>query len=258
MIFLHFQCRWRCGAEFINRWHLAIDLPSQVGYPFESRGQIVELQKPAQFTEDKYVEIMKSLLYGEWSQWGVVAICAGHKVVLFFQKKKPYLFIWLLDFLSRCLRNSRRFRKQRLLFYHRLSLWSQHSQKRNWRICCTNQTTRSRVLNALQLASIVIQQFDIRADSNRMDIMKFLITGPSETPYENGCFIFESIFRLITSTSRHKSIWKPPVITQSALIRISTTAARFAYRCWILGTDNRKNNGQRQAAFCKCWCQSNR
>lgn len=34
----------------------------------------------------------------------------------------------------------------------------------------------------------------VRADSNRLDIMKFLITGPSGTPYENGCFMFDVYF----------------------------------------------------------------
>lgn len=34
----------------------------------------------------------------------------------------------------------------------------------------------------------------VRADSNRLDVMKFLITGPTDTPYENGCFVFDVYF----------------------------------------------------------------
>lgn len=34
----------------------------------------------------------------------------------------------------------------------------------------------------------------VRTDSARLDIMKFLITGPVNTPYENGCFIFDAYF----------------------------------------------------------------
>jgi len=31
----------------------------------------------------------------------------------------------------------------------------------------------------------------LRVDSDRMDIMKCIITGPVDTPYDNGCFIFD-------------------------------------------------------------------
>lgn len=34
----------------------------------------------------------------------------------------------------------------------------------------------------------------VRCDTDRLDIMKVLITGPSETPYENGCFEFDVYF----------------------------------------------------------------
>jgi baculoviral IAP repeat-containing protein 6 len=34
----------------------------------------------------------------------------------------------------------------------------------------------------------------IRTDEERLDVMKFLITGPSETPYANGCFVFDVFF----------------------------------------------------------------
>jgi len=31
----------------------------------------------------------------------------------------------------------------------------------------------------------------MRVDSERMDVMKFIITGPEDTPYDSGCFIFD-------------------------------------------------------------------
>ena len=34
----------------------------------------------------------------------------------------------------------------------------------------------------------------VRCDTDRMDIMKVLITGPAETPYANGCFEFDVFF----------------------------------------------------------------
>jgi len=34
----------------------------------------------------------------------------------------------------------------------------------------------------------------IRYDEDRLDIMKVLITGPSDTPYMNGCFVFDIFF----------------------------------------------------------------
>ena len=34
----------------------------------------------------------------------------------------------------------------------------------------------------------------VRQDSDRMDVMKCLITGPSNTPYANGCFEFDAYF----------------------------------------------------------------
>lgn len=34
----------------------------------------------------------------------------------------------------------------------------------------------------------------VRCDTDRLDIMKVLITGPSETPYANGCFEFDVYF----------------------------------------------------------------
>lgn len=34
----------------------------------------------------------------------------------------------------------------------------------------------------------------VRADTDRLDIMKVLITGPQNTPYENGCFVFDVYF----------------------------------------------------------------
>jgi ubiquitin-protein ligase len=34
----------------------------------------------------------------------------------------------------------------------------------------------------------------VRYDSSRMDVLKFLITGPAGTPYENGCFVFHAYF----------------------------------------------------------------
>ena len=34
----------------------------------------------------------------------------------------------------------------------------------------------------------------VRSDENRMDIMKVLMTGPDETPYSNGCFLFDVYF----------------------------------------------------------------
>lgn len=34
----------------------------------------------------------------------------------------------------------------------------------------------------------------VRSDTSRMDVMKFLVTGPTNTPYENGCFIFDAYF----------------------------------------------------------------
>jgi baculoviral IAP repeat-containing protein 6 len=34
----------------------------------------------------------------------------------------------------------------------------------------------------------------VRYDNSRIDVMKFLITGPAGTPYENGCFVFDAYF----------------------------------------------------------------
>lgn len=34
----------------------------------------------------------------------------------------------------------------------------------------------------------------VRHDTDRIDIMKVLITGPSDTPYSNGCFEFDVYF----------------------------------------------------------------
>jgi baculoviral IAP repeat-containing protein 6 len=34
----------------------------------------------------------------------------------------------------------------------------------------------------------------VRCDENRLDVMKVLITGPSDTPYANGCFVFDILF----------------------------------------------------------------
>jgi baculoviral IAP repeat-containing protein 6 len=34
----------------------------------------------------------------------------------------------------------------------------------------------------------------VRCDEERMDLMKVLITGPSDTPYANGCFLFDVFF----------------------------------------------------------------
>ena len=34
----------------------------------------------------------------------------------------------------------------------------------------------------------------VRCDDDRLDIMKVLITGPSDTPYANGCFEFDVYF----------------------------------------------------------------
>ena len=34
----------------------------------------------------------------------------------------------------------------------------------------------------------------VRCDTDRLDIMKVLITGPSDTPYGNGCFEFDVYF----------------------------------------------------------------
>ena len=34
----------------------------------------------------------------------------------------------------------------------------------------------------------------VRCDTNRLDVMKVLITGPSGTPYSNGCFEFDVAF----------------------------------------------------------------
>ena len=34
----------------------------------------------------------------------------------------------------------------------------------------------------------------VRCDEDRLDVMKVLITGPSETPYANGCFEFDVYF----------------------------------------------------------------
>jgi len=34
----------------------------------------------------------------------------------------------------------------------------------------------------------------VRCDSDRLDVMKVLITGPSGTPYSNGCFEFDVFF----------------------------------------------------------------
>ena len=36
----------------------------------------------------------------------------------------------------------------------------------------------------------------VRCDEERLDVMKVLITGPSETPYANGCFEFDVFFPL--------------------------------------------------------------
>lgn len=36
----------------------------------------------------------------------------------------------------------------------------------------------------------------VRCDNDRLDVMKVLITGPSETPYANGCFEFDVYFPL--------------------------------------------------------------
>ena len=34
----------------------------------------------------------------------------------------------------------------------------------------------------------------VRCDEDRLDVMKVMITGPTETPYENGCFEFDVFF----------------------------------------------------------------
>lgn len=34
----------------------------------------------------------------------------------------------------------------------------------------------------------------VRCDNDRLDIMKVLITGPADTPYANGCFVFDVYF----------------------------------------------------------------
>lgn len=34
----------------------------------------------------------------------------------------------------------------------------------------------------------------VRCDNDRLDVMKVLITGPSATPYSNGCFEFDVFF----------------------------------------------------------------
>lgn len=34
----------------------------------------------------------------------------------------------------------------------------------------------------------------VRCDEERLDVMKVLITGPSDTPYANGCFEFDVYF----------------------------------------------------------------
>ncbi len=31
----------------------------------------------------------------------------------------------------------------------------------------------------------------LRVDDTRLDVMQCLITGPANTPYENGCFVFD-------------------------------------------------------------------
>jgi ubiquitin-protein ligase len=31
----------------------------------------------------------------------------------------------------------------------------------------------------------------VRVDEDRLDVLKILITGPADTPYEGGCFVFD-------------------------------------------------------------------
>lgn len=64
----------------------------------------------------------------------------------------------------------------------------------------------------------------VRADSSRLDIMKALIIGPPDTPYANGCFVFDLYF--------------PPNYPQVPLqIKLATTGGKLVrfnpnlYKC---------------------------
>ncbi|XP_065205683.1 baculoviral IAP repeat-containing protein 6-like [Planococcus citri] len=52
------------------------------------------------------------------------------------------------------------------------------------------ETTSLRTTLPLSYSSSIF----VRRDTNRLDMMKALIVGPAETPYSNGCFIFDIFF----------------------------------------------------------------
>lgn len=116
----------------------------------------------------------------------------------------------------------------------------------------------------------------VRVEETNITLWRVLITGPSDTPYANGCFVFDVYFpetypsqppkvnlkttglqigtRYVRFYSRNASQEEET----SGSTPISTTAAKSVCHCWALGVAVRTSNGLRLRQCCKCLYPFNR
>ncbi|KAL7032116.1 hypothetical protein ACKWTF_007225 [Chironomus riparius] len=118
--------------------------------------QIKILERPISLAE-KYVEVMKEIQFDLYEMI--------EETIYGFKFTVPY-------FLDRPLR-----------------LYDDSGHSGRYKRLAQESATLSKCLPLSFNSSIFIRQ-----DSDRMDVMKCLITGPSNTPYANGCFEFDVYF----------------------------------------------------------------
>ena len=79
----------------------------------------------------------------------------------------------------------------------------------------------------------------VRYDTDRIDIMKVLITGPSDTPYSNGCFEFDVYF----------PPEYPKMPMQVSLIIFTVCCPDFTFSSFIILTDSFYYDGSLHGAL---------
>ena len=144
---------------------------------FHFKGNSEKVKQPQmQSIEAKYLEVMKGLQFGKFPQFH----CTFHLIDCFF----------CADSIEMIQNDSNEF--SFTIDYHYESIartnGTQGSATRIKRLAQEHAS----LPNSLPLS--FSSSIFVRSDTSRMDMVKFLITGPANTPYENGCFIFDVYF----------------------------------------------------------------